>query len=260
MKRKRVAVKAAKEAGNYLEQQFNKDGVNIDKKDEGSFNLITESDKESEQIIVDTIRESYPDHSIVKEESDRIGGTSGYSWYIDPIDGTTNFAQKIPHFCISIALYKKDKPILGLVFNPVSDEMFYADTEDQQAYLNNKEIKVSTKSKLSESIIATGFPYDRSGKLSMKNIDMMRSFLKQDVGGIRRMGAAALDFCYLAAGRIDGYWEYNLSPWDYAAGAIILQQAGGNITDPGGNDYDISQKDVVTSNDNIHSTMLEVIK
>lgn len=260
MKEQKVAKQAAKKAGDYLKNQFKKYDPDFNKKKEGSFNLVTESDQKSEEILVETIQESFPSHSIRKEESDPINGNTEFSWYIDPIDGTTNFAQKIPHFCVSVALYKSDKPALGLVFNPATDELFYADTKEQCAYLNGEMIEVSPKSKLDECILATGFPYNRSGDLSMKNVDNIRSFLKLDVGGMRRMGAAALDLCYVGCGRFDGYWEYDLCSWDHAAGAIILNQAGGRVSDPIDSNYSVSQEDIVSSNGNIHSKMLDVIK
>ena len=188
--------------------------------------LVTEVDRSSERIILEGIGSSYPEHAILSEEQGRNEMESDYLWVVDPLDGTTNYAQGLPIFAVSIALQYRRQTIAGLIYAPVIDQMFEAVRGDYVT-LNGRNIKVSQKSKLSECVLATGFPYDRA--LHPDNNVNYAARIIPKVRGLRRMGSAAYDLANVAAGTLDGYWELNLSPWDVAAGTLMVEQAGGCI-------------------------------
>jgi myo-inositol-1(or 4)-monophosphatase len=251
-----TALKAAKEAGKIILSYYSK---NVNAVSKGStYNLVTKADIASENKIISIIKNKFPGHSILTEESGEEIHKSDYCWVIDPLDGTNNFYHKFPMFCVSIALYKKGKPLIGVVFDPLRKELFYAG-KNEGAFLNNKKIKVSGTNKLSKSLLAVGFYYER-GSLMRKSLDQMKRFFCEDVHGIRRAGSAALDICYTACGRFDGYWELHLNPWDYAAGSLIVMEAGGKITDTQGQKYNLMMKNIVASNGKIHKDMIRVLK
>ena len=253
---KRTAIKAAKEAGKIILSYYSK---NVNAVSKGStYNLVTKADIASEDKIISIIKDKFPGHSIMTEESGEEIHKSDYCWVIDPLDGTNNFYHKFPMFCVSIALYKKGKPLIGVVFDPLKKELFYAE-KNEGAFLNNKKIKVSSSNKLSKSLLALGFYYER-GSLMRKSLDQMKRFFYEDVHGIRRAGSAALDICYTACGRFDGYWELYLNPWDYAAGSLIVMEAGGRITDTQGQKYSLMMKNIVASNGRIHKDMIRILK
>lgn len=250
-----TAIEAAKEAGKFLKMNLGK-VKNIERKKE-EINLVTEIDKGSEKKIIEHIKNKFPNHSILAEESGETSKTSEYKWIIDPLDGTTNYTHSFPVFCVSIALEYKGEVILGVVYDPNLDELFYAE-KGKGAFLNGKKISVSKTDKLIKSMLATGFPYNV--KENPDNcIEHFVNFL-MEAQAIRRLGSAALDLVYVACGRLDGFWEVNLNPWDVAAGKIIIEEAGGKITDFYGNKFNIYTKGVVASNGLIHQQMLEVIK
>lgn len=253
---KRTAIKAAKEAGKIILSYYSK---NVKATSKGStYNLVTKADIASEDKIISIIKDKFPDHSILAEESGEEIHKSDYCWVIDPLDGTNNFYHKFPMFCVSIALYKKAKPLIGVVFDPLRKELFYAE-KNKGAYLNNKKIRVSNTTKLSKSLLALGFYYER-GSLMRKTLGQMKRFFYEDVHGIRRAGSAALDICYTACGRFDGYWELRLKPWDYAAGSLIVMEAGGRITDTHGQKYNLMMKNIVASNGRIHKDMIRILE
>ncbi len=253
---KNTALKAAKEAGKIILSYYSK---NVNAIGKGTtYNLVTEADIASENKIISIIKDKFPGHSIMTEESGEEIHKSDYCWVIDPLDGTNNFYHKFPMFCVSIALYKKGKPLIGVVFDPLKKELFYAE-KNKGAFLNNKKIKVSGANKLSKSLLALGFYYER-GSLMRKSLDQMKRFFYEDVHGIRRAGSAALDLCYTACGRFDGYWELYLNPWDYAAGSLIVMEAGGRITNTHGQKYSLMMKTIVASNGKIHKDMIRVLK
>ena len=253
---KRTAIKAAKEAGKIILSYYSK---NVNAISKGStYNLVTKADIASEDKIISIIKSKFPGHSILTEESGEEMHKSDYCWVIDPLDGTNNFYHKFPMFCVSIALYKKGKPLIGVVFDPLKKELFYAE-KNKGAFLNNKKIRVSNTTTLSKSLLALGFYYER-GSLMRKTLDQMKRFFYEDVHGIRRAGSAALDICYTACGRFDGYWELYLNPWDYAAGSLIVMEAGGRITDTQGQKYSLMMKNIVASNGKIHKDMIRVLK
>mgnify|MGYP006277860373 CR=1 FL=1 len=224
----------------------------------GEIDLVTAADREAENAVISAIRTTYPDQNILAEESGGDGSeSSGMRWVIDPLDGTTNFAHSFPVFCTSIGLQKDAVTLMGVVYNPFYDEMFFAE-QGKGAFLNNRKISVSRNDTLSKSLVTTGFAYDRRERadellVHYKNF-MMRCH------GVRRVGAAALDLCSVACGRVDGYWEANLKPWDTAAGWLIVEEAGGKVTDYSGNVFNIEKKEVLASNGLIHKQMSEVIK
>lgn len=251
---KKIAVLAAKEAGLVLKRnlgQKRKIGY------KGVVNLVTEMDLYAEKIITSYIKKHFPKHNILAEEEMNLEGDSSFRWIIDPLDGTTNYAHGYPIFCISIALQKGEKIILGVVYDPMRDELFLAE-EGKGAKLNGQRIQVSSTPKLSQALLATGFPYDLR-ESDKNNFDHFRNFGLR-VQAVRRAGSAALDLCYVAAGRFDGFWEMKLGPWDFAAGSLIVKEAGGKVTDFNGQPLSLFSPHVLASNGKIHKEMMAIIK
>jgi myo-inositol-1(or 4)-monophosphatase len=222
----------------------------------GDVDLVTETDKRSEAAIVARIRKKFPSHAIVAEEGSE-GAPQGakYCWYIDPLDGTTNFAHGYPCFAVSIALQEDDLPIVGVVVNPISNETFSA-ARGEGARLNGKPIHVSPEPKLAKSLVATGFPTHLLKKRST-NIEFYWAFTLRS-HGVRRDGSAALDLCTVACGRFEGFWEFGLNSWDTAAGTIIIREAGGKVTDLDGSEYRAGGRSILASNGLIHDEMREL--
>ncbi|MEA3406156.1 MAG: inositol monophosphatase family protein [Pseudomonadota bacterium] len=251
-----VATIAARSAGNQIMQHLeNIERLNIEHK--GKSDYVSEVDKEAEQIIIQTIQKYYPDHKIIAEESGHSGSiTSDFEWIIDPLDGTTNFLHKFPQFSVSIAVKEKGKLMHGCVFDPVRDEMFSASRGDG-AKLNNYRIRATEQKTLENSLLGTGFPYH-----DFTYIDSYMSSLKsfmQSTAGIRRAGSAALDLAYVACGRIDGFWEFNLKPWDIAAGALIAQEAGALVTDFNGGTNYLKSGNIMLANPKLYKEMAQTI-
>jgi len=252
---KEVLLKATKEAGKIILQYF--DGAfKIDHK-EGINNLVTEVDRHAEDKIITVISASYPYHSIISEEVGELIQDSDYKWIIDPIDGTVNFAHGIPLCCVSIGLIHKGEIILGAVYNPMMNELFFAE-KGKGATLNGNPIKVSSKNNFKTAFLVTGFPY----KWPDGPEHPIKVFERMILEGlpIRRLGSAAIDLCWVACGRFDGFWEYNLQAWDVAAGYLIVKEAGGRITDFNGVDAEVFAKETLATNGLIHEAMLEAIK
>jgi len=218
-----VAVRAAKSAGKIHNYYFRK-GFTISTKS-GIHDRVTDADIDAEKKIVSLIKKKYPDHNFLCEEDSYEKTTSPYTWIIDPLDGTNNFSHYLPIFCVSIALAYKGEIILGVIYDVTRDELFYAE-KGKGAFLNGKKISVTKEQGLLGSLLVTGFYYDRSKRIlvTLQNIER---FFKQNILGIRRLGSAALDLCYVACGRMDGFWEFYLNPWDFAAGSLIVEEAGG---------------------------------
>lgn len=225
-------------------------------KGEGKRDLVTEADKQSERIIVDAIIRRFPDHRILAEEGTSVGGNGNYRWIIDPLDGTTNFAHLYPLYCVSIAVERAGETRVGVVYAPYMDELFVA-VRGHGATLNGAPIRTSGVTELIGGLLCTGFPY-RLDTPTGNNLTNWGNFVLR-TQATRRDGAAALDLCYVAAGRFDGFWELNLQPWDIAAGALIVQEAGGTLTDAYGAPYRIEGHDVVASNGHLHPAMLDVL-
>jgi len=251
---KEFAKEIAREAGTFLKNRLNS-AHTIDYK--GEINLVTEADKISEEMITSEINHLFPDHDILAEEFTDTSRGSDFRWIIDPLDGTTNYAHGYPVFCVSIALQKLDEIIIGVIYNPMLNEMFVAE-KGEGAFLNGREVHVSNTMRLAQSLIATGFPYDIRED-SQNNLNYFNEMIMR-ARAIRRPGSAALDLAYVAAGRFDGFWELKLSPWDTAAGWLIVEEAGGVVTDLGGRDYCLESPVIVASNGRIHEEMMDVLK
>lgn len=251
---KNTLLKAVREAGIILNQNFG-GNYEISFKEVDS-NLVTEVDKLSEMKIIEVIKNDFPEHNIISEEAGEIYQESEFKWIIDPIDGTVNYAHSIPLSSISIALEKSGQVILGTVFNPFSNELFFAE-KNSGSFFNNKKISVSECKRIEKSLLVTGFPYN-SGKFIPNPLELFGKFLKRDIP-IRRLGSAALDLCWTACGRFEGFWEYNLNAWDVAAGVLILEEAGGKVTDLKGNKFSVYGKEILATNSYIHDAMLSII-
>ncbi len=250
-----VAIEAAKEAGRFLKFSVGK-VKNIEMKQGEDRNLVSEIDKTSEQKIIAIIKRHYPSHGILAEESGG-SGTSEYKWVIDPLDGTTNFLHGLPMFCVTIALEYKGEVVAGVVYDPNLDEMFTAE-KGSGAYLNGRRMQVSKTPTLITSLLVTGFPYDIANNPDNAVAHFVNFLMRGQ--GIRRLGSAALDLSYVAAGRFDGFWEVNLNPWDMAAGMLFVREAGGRITDFSGAPSSIYNKQVLATNGIIHQAMLDVLQ
>ena len=247
------AIRIAQDAGRLLRDRV---GTHLDISLKSEINLVTDVDRASEQLIREAIASHYPRHQVLGEESGLDENVSDYRWVVDPLDGTTNFAHGFPHFAVSIALEHKGETRLGVVYDPMRDELFAAE-RGTGATLNRRPIHVSKTAELSKSILSTGFPYDiRTAELN--NLDHWKNFA-MNAQALRRVGAASLDLCYVACGRFDGFWELNLSPWDTAAGALIVEEAGGRVTNFGGGPFSNYKPQVLASNDLIHNRMIEVL-
>jgi myo-inositol-1(or 4)-monophosphatase len=252
---KEIAIDAAKKAGLLLQRRVGRVKRVAYK---GAVNLVTEMDLLSERTIVATIHRHFPDHAFLAEESAVLqSGSSPYQWIIDPLDGTTNYTHGFPIYAISIALAKKGEVILGVIYDPTREELFCA-AKGEGARLNGKKIHVSSTENLSQSLLATGFPYDlRESRTN--NFDHFKNFALR-AQAVRRAGSAALDLSYVAAGRFDGFWEMKLGPWDMAAGSLLVKEAGGQSTDFSGRPLQLEGRQVLASNGKIHSPMIALLR
>lgn len=244
------------EAGAYqLRHYFHNEELKISNK-EGINNWVTEADLASEKAIIDTIKADFPDHFVLSEEAGEMVTNSETKWIIDPIDGTINFASGIPLCCVSIGVEQNGEMILGAVYNPFMDELFFAQ-RGFGASLNGKKIHVSRKTEVSHSCLVTGFPYTY---LDMENgpLQVFEKLIRKGVP-VRRIGSAAIDLCWVAAGRFEGFFEHSLNAWDTAAGYLIVEEAGGKVTDMKGQKYSPYQKQLVATNGLIHEELLNVI-
>lgn len=256
---RRTLFLALKRAGALIRENIDKPKKVLFK--QGSpINLVTWVDHAADKIVRDVIQARFPDHDLMTEESDPTARGSDYRWIVDPLDGTTNFAHHYPQVCVSIGLEYKGEVILGGVYDPCRGELFWAAT-GRGAWMihkrKSKRIHVSTAPTLGQSILLTGFPYDRREK-----VDLYLSYVRalmQEIQGIRRTGAAALDLCWVACGRVDGYWEWNLKPWDMAAGQLIVTEAGGKLSDFSGQRFTIYGRQTLATNGLIHRQTLRVM-
>jgi myo-inositol-1(or 4)-monophosphatase len=250
---KALAIQAARKAGRVLQDRLGRTR-RIDYK--GAVNLVTEMDFRSERIIVSEIRRHFPEHAFLAEEKVQEQTRSPYRWIIDPLDGTTNYAHGFPVYCVSIALEYRGEIILGVIYDPSREELFVAQ-KGKGARLNERRLTVSKTSRLSKSLLATGFPYDLR-ESPVNNFDHFRNFALR-THALRRCGSAALDLSYVAAGRFDGFWEMKLGPWDLAAGSLIVQEAGGRVTDFQGRPLGLDGRQVLASNSRIHLEMMKIL-
>jgi len=225
----------------------------------GFANLVTIADKESEALIIGRIRDRYPNHAILAEESGASGSSDAAQgkWIIDPLDGTTNFAHQYPFFCVSIGFERDGEIQCGAVYDPWRDELFTAE-RGHGAFMNGHPLTVSDADMLRSALIMTGFPYGFREKIKTV-VSQFEAFLRESQA-VRRGGSAALDLCYIAVGRVDGFWELDLHPWDTAAGIVILEEAGGRVTDFAGNPFSIYGSEILASNGQIHQEMVKVLR
>jgi len=248
--------KAAREGGRILLSHYNNiDSISIDTKKANDF--VTSADRASEKAIVEILKDNFPDHNIMAEEGEWDNNSSSLQWIIDPLDGTNNYIHSFPVFAISIALEVQKEIVLGVVYDPLRDEIFTAE-KGKGAFLNGRKIEVSKRGNLKHALVATGFPFKWPEYFDIYMECFCHMF--KHISDMRRTGAASLDICYTSCGRCDAYWELGLSPWDIAAGSIIAKEAGAVITDFNGEYNHVYSGKVLVANKEIHSRLLEIIK
>ena len=251
------AEEISKSAGKILLKGFRSETTKISYK--SRTNLVTNIDRESEEFLFNSIRKKFPGHSIIAEEGSRSDAGGDLIWYIDPLDATNNYAHGIPFFCVSIGVFSREAGCVtaGVVHDPYHKETFKA-VKGKGAFLNGKPIHVSSIDDIGISVLATGFPYDKENT-EKNNLRQFNAILP-NIQGIRRMGSAALDLSYIACGRIDGYWEPELYPWDMAAGSLIVEEGGGTVTKYNGSSFDPEYPEILASNGKIHDKMIGILK
>lgn len=251
-----VAIKAARRAGSVINRASNDlDKLTVTRKTTNDF--VSEVDQMAEETIISTLKEAYPQHGILAEESGASAADSEYCWIIDPLDGTTNFLHGFPHYCVSIALTVKGVLSQGVIYDPTRNDLFTA-SRGGGAFLNDRRIRVSKVTTLSAALIGTGFPYKE-----FSDFDRYLATFKaitQKAAGVRRPGAAALDLAYVACGRYDGFWESGLSPWDMAAGALLIKEAGGIVSDFTGSDQFIESSSIVAATPKVFPQLLQIVQ
>ena len=251
----KVAVSAAYRSAAILRSRFGKPPAFTRKK--SAAELVTEADEASEKAIIETIRAAFPGHAILSEESGLNTGDTACQWIVDPLDGTNNFAHHLAIFSISIAFALDGEVAVGVILSPMTQELFCA-LKDNGAELNGRPIRVSNRERVSDSLLVTGFPYDIGAK---EQPMLCRLFKCMKVSqGVRRLGSAAIDLCYVACGRFDAFWEVDLNPWDAAAGILIAREAGARVTDFSGQSHMLEKKELLASNDHIHDEMLTLLR
>jgi myo-inositol-1(or 4)-monophosphatase len=252
-----VMLKAARKAARTLKRDFGEiEHLQVSLK--GPANFVTAADRRAEQTIRDELAKARPGYSFLGEEGGEIAGTDKtHTWIVDPLDGTTNFLHSIPQFSISIALQRDDTIVAGLVYNPITDEMFTAE-RGKGAFLNDKRLRVAARKRLADAVVGCGLPHYGRGDLELGRKEL--AAVQEKVAGLRRFGSAALDFAWVAAGRLDVYWERNLSPWDMAAGLLLVREAGGFVSDLDGGDAILSKGHVIAGNETLHPELLKVLQ
>lgn len=259
---KQVLVEATKAGAAELSRFFNGQ-FKISEK-EGINNYVTEADVAAEKAIIAVVKSQFPNHSFLGEEGGEQQLGNEYKWIIDPIDGTTNFAHGIPLCCVSVAVEKQGEVVMGAVFNPLMNEFFFAE-KGKGAFLNDEKISVSKTELFSKSCLVTGFPYTLPDYTSAETkkikgpLEIFNTLIKQGMP-VRRLGSAAIDLCWVAAGRFDGFYEHNLNAWDTAAGFLLVKEAGGKVTDFFGGDYNPYKLQIVATNGKIHEELLTYVK
>ncbi|HXO71222.1 MAG TPA: inositol monophosphatase family protein [Bradyrhizobium sp.] len=252
-----VMVKAARRAGRSLKRDLGEvEHLQVSLK--GPANFVTKADKRSEEMLYDDLSKARPGYGFIGEEGGaREGADKSHTWMVDPLDGTTNFLHGIPHFAISIGLQREGTMIAGLIYNPANDDLYLAE-RGKGAFLNDQRLRVAGRRQLNECVIACGLPHIGRGEHQLALKEM--AALQDKVAGFRRFGAAALDMAFVAAGRLDGYWERNLQPWDMAAGQIMVREAGGIVSGIEGHDNALTSKNVVCGNEFVHAELVKILK
>ena len=252
-----VMIKAARQAGRTLKRDFGEvEHLQVSLKGPGNF--VTAADRKAEEILREELAKARPGYGFLGEEGGRTEGSdSTHLWIVDPLDGTTNFLHGIPQFAISIALEREGVIIAGLIYNPANDELFLAE-RGKGTFLNDTRLRVAGRRRLADSVITCGLPHIGRGDLELSRREL--TAVQEHVAGLRRFGSAALDLAWVAAGRFDGYWEHNLSPWDMAAGILLVREAGGFVTDLDGSDAMFAKGDIIAGNETIHRELLSLLQ
>jgi myo-inositol-1(or 4)-monophosphatase len=247
-----VAVEAARAAGELLSGRF---GAKQTVRYKGEVDIVTEVDEQAERVVREILLSAFPTYGMLAEEGGELSGEDDACWVVDPLDGTTNYAHGLPIFSVSIALVMRGEAVLGVVHDPMRDETYVAE-RGEGATLNGEPIGVSDTGELIQALLVTGFPYDRDRVPAALDLFGRFTLLSQS---LRRLGSAALDLCYVASGRLDGYYERGIQAWDMAAGALMVEEAGGKVTDCRGADLDLGGREVVASNGHLHPVLLSTI-
>lgn len=250
-----VATKAALVGGEICREYFQQE-LSVENKDVS--NLVTRADIESEAAIVKVIQEHFPDHHILAEENQKADLTAENLWIVDPLDGTNNFAHQVPHFAISIAFWKNGKPECGVIYNPVREDFYYA-KKGQGAFSNEKKLSVCDSPSLDQCLIGCGFYYDR-GEMMRATLRAVEACFEKNIHGIRRFGTASLDLIQVASGRYGGFFEYRLAPWDFAAGRLFVEEAGGRVTTCRQQELDLEQSTLLATNGLIHAELADIVE
>jgi myo-inositol-1(or 4)-monophosphatase len=249
-------VRAARKAGSVI-NRATLDGAGFEVRAKQQNDFVTRVDHAAEEAILEIVRKSYPDHAVLAEESGAAGGAAEYQWIIDPLDGTTNFIHGFPQYCVSIAVRHRDVLAHGVIYDPNRNELFTA-SKGRGAFLNDRRIRVSKCLRLGDALIGTGFPFREGARIDLYTNQLKN--LMQKTAGVRRAGAAALDLAYVACGRLDAFWELGLSPWDMAAGALLIQEAGGLVGDLRGDSGYLESGEIACATPKIYPTLLEALK
>ncbi len=251
-----IAVRAARRAGSIINRAaLEGGGFEVRAKQKNDF--VTKVDHAAEAAIIETVRKAYPDHAVLAEESGATPGEAEYQWIIDPLDGTTNFIHGFPQYCVSIAIRHRDALAHGVIYDPVTNELFTA-SKGRGAYLNDRRIRVSKCLRLGDALVGTGFPFKELERIELYSKQLKNLMHKS--AGVRRAGAAALDLAYVACGRLDAFWELGLSPWDMAAGALMIQEAGGLVGNLQGEDGYLESGEIACATPKIFPTLLEALR
>jgi myo-inositol-1(or 4)-monophosphatase len=250
-----IAVRAARRAGSIINRAA-LDGSGYEVRSKRLNDFVTKVDHAAEEAIIDTVRKAYPDHAVLAEESGVTAGRGEYQWIIDPLDGTTNFIHGFPQYCVSIAIRHREALAHGVIYDPVKNELFTA-SKGRGAYLNDRRIRVSKCIRLADALVGTGFPFKELNRINVY-VQQMRNLMAKSAG-VRRAGAAALDLAYVACGRLDAFWELGLSPWDMAAGALMIQEAGGLVGDLRGESVYLESGEICAATPKIFPVLVEAL-
>jgi myo-inositol-1(or 4)-monophosphatase len=251
-----IAVRAARRAGSIINRAA-LDGSGYEVRSKRLNDFVTRVDHAAEEAIIETVRKAYPDHAVLAEESGASAGRAEYQWIIDPLDGTTNFIHGFPQYCVSIAIRHREALAHGVIYDPVKNELFTA-SKGRGAFLNDRRIRVSKCVRLADALVGTGFPFKEIDRIN-PYVQQMRNLMAKSAG-MRRAGAAALDLAYVACGRLDAFWELGLSPWDMAAGALMIQEAGGLVGDLRGEDGYLESGEIACATPKVFPSLLEALR
>ena len=251
-----IAVRAARRAGSVI-NRASLDGAGLEVRSKRQNDFVTRVDHAAEEAILDVVRKAYPDHAILAEESGAVAGTAEYEWVIDPLDGTTNFIHGFPQYCVSIGIRHRGALAHGVVYDSNRNELFTA-SKGRGAFLNDRRIRVSKCTRFGDALVGTGFPFKEVTRVD-QYVRQFRSIITS-TAGLRRAGAAALDLAYVACGRLDAFWELGLSPWDMAAGALMIQEAGGLVADLSGEDGYLKSGEIACATPKIFPSLLEALR